>query len=366
MRRIVPTILLAITGLVFTTQSATYASNAPVVYLGYSNDTCNGYCTLSMLEFTVTTGRVVGVFYTDTVEGSLPNAYLSSSSERFTGTERGGNLTLYFGSFGATPVFATISGRTLSIQVPQSNGTVEPEQLGKSTLVHYNQAITSWQNVVARANAQAAAQQRAAAAAAARKKQLLDNLNNAITTVDNDLSVMQSPGNLSGDLGQVDGDLGQVKADLGQVHADNRQLSSDAKSGEDHGVLCEDVAVEYQDAQVTVQDGHVMLQDVGQVAGDVQQTQGAIASAAGDWAIYWAAQHALPTYRPTTPIPPLKVAVGEGDATIRKAVVRVNAAIHKANAYIVQAYALPNAAQAAMHCGSTQKVPQLALVFWRP
>jgi len=83
-------------------------------------------------------------------------------------------------------------------------------------------------------------------------------------------------------------------------------------------------------------------------------------------ASYWAAQHALPTYRPTTPIAPLKVALGEGDATIRKAVARVNADIQKANGYIVQAYALPNAAQAAMHCGPTQKAPQLAVVSWKP
>lgn len=363
--RHIAAVLAGLVALCLATQGVAYASATPAVYLGYSNSSCYG-CTLNMVEFTVTNGRVVGVLYNDTVEGAPPSARLSSTDEQFTGTERAGSLTLYFGGFGATPDFATVNGRTISIQVPQANGTVQSERLGRSTLSHYNQLVTNWQDVISRADAQAVTQQQAAAAAAARKRQLVDNLSNAVTNVDNDLSTMQSPGNLSGDLSQVDADLSQVKADLGQVHADNSQLSTDAKAGNGQGVLCSDVGVEYSDAGVTVSDAHILVQDVAQVAGDVQQAQSAIAGAAGVWSAYWAAQHALPTYHPSAPVPPLKVAVGEGQGTIRQAVAHVNADIRQANSYIAQAFALPNAAEAAMQCGPTQKAPRLALVSWKP
>ena len=95
----------------------------------------------------------------------------------------------------------------------------------------------------------------------------------------------------------------------------------------------------------------------GVVAGDIHDAQAGITSAPQDWEDYWAAQHALPTYRPTTPIPPLKVAIAEGNATIHQAVAHVNGDIRQANSYVAQAYAMPNAAQVAMHCGAKQRVP---------
>jgi hypothetical protein len=100
------------------------------------------------------------------------------------------------------------------------------------------------------------------------------------------------------------------------------------------------------------------------VNSDLQQDQQAMDNAPADWATYWAARHALPTQVPTTPIPPLKVAIGEGQATINQAIAHINADIRQANSYIAQAYAMPNAAQKAMNCGPTQKVPVIQKLRW--
>ena len=117
---------------------------------------------------------------------------------------------------------------------------------------------------------------------------------------------MQSPGNLSNDLSQVDDDLSQVQTDLDQVKNDNSTLSTNASDGADQSTLCYVVSVEYQDANTTVSEANTMVSYV-ESAGtpDLGQDYDAMKVAPADWASYWKAQHALPTYHPTTPIPPL-------------------------------------------------------------
>ena len=84
---------------------------------------------------------------------------------------------------------------------------------------------------------------------------------------------------------------------------------------------------------MVVSDTHVMVNNAKSTTSpDLQQDQQAIGGAPADWAAYWVAQRALPTYHPTTAIPPLKVAIGEGQATIRQAVGHINQDIRQATA----------------------------------
>jgi hypothetical protein len=85
-------------------------------------------------------------------------------------------------------------------------------------------------------------------------------------------------------------------------------------------------------------------------------------SAHADYSAYWQAQHALPAYRPTTPIPPLKVALATGQSVISGAVRQVNSYINQANGIVTQAYGLVNGAQKANHCGPPQSAPILGQV----
>ena len=196
--------------------TAASESSAPVVYLAWTNDSCEGYCTLTMAELTVSGDRVLGAIYTDTVESQPPNAYLSTNNERFSGIYSDGHLTLDFGGFGATPVFGTLGRSSLQIQVPQSDGTVATVTLAHSSLSVYNRRVSGWRTFLHDANAQAAAQQQSAANAAAHRKQLLNNLNSTVTTVDDDLAT-RSPGDLSSDLSEVDSDLSEIQSDLSEL-----------------------------------------------------------------------------------------------------------------------------------------------------
>ncbi len=324
------------------------------------------------VQFSVSDNNVVGVLHDNVLDNSpgdtatFTPAFLSitSTAYNFTGTDSSGHLTLFF-SGSSTATFGTISGGSLSLQLTQTNGSLTTFTLRASSVTAYNNALARWQNQLnkqnnAAANAEAKAQQ-----ASEEQQQLLANLQAAISTVDNDLATMQSPGTLSNDLAVVDNDLAVVQNGLAVVHNGNSVLTNAISAGTDHAGLCSDVSAEYQDAGEVVGDTKAMVSDAtSSLNSDLGQDQQVMYNAPEDWATYWEAQHALPTQVPTTPIPPLKVAIAEGQATINQAIGHVNADIRQANSYIAQAYAMPNAAQKAMNCGPTQKVPVIKKVRW--
>lgn len=332
------------------------SASSPAGYLGLFS---NG---IDFFELTVSNTNVVGVLYIDALER---NSSISISTEQIslTGSDSGGNVTIY--GLRSTPVFGTLTGSVLSLQLPQSDGSVVTGSFYRSSVAAYDQALAHWQTQINQENASAGQ----AAAQAAARQQREDNLkaaiDGALNNVEDDLSNMQSTYSLSGDLDTVDGDLSTVQGDLQTVQGDNSDLTGDIQDASGHSIFCQDVATEYQDAGVLVNDAKVMVGDARRLVGsDLMQDQTAILSAAPDWASYWKARSALPSYVPNTPVPPLAVAVAEGKGTIRSAVAHVNGDIAQANGYITQAYAMPNAAQKAMHCGPTRKVPRMAFLKW--
>lgn len=95
------------------------------------------------------------------------------------------------------------------------------------------------------------------------------------------------------------------------------------------------------------------------VDGDLQDEQRAMDDVPSDYAAYWQAQHALPTYHPTNPIPPLNVVLATGQSVINGIVAQVNTDIDQANVYVAQAYDQVNTASTAYNCG----VPEVAPVI---
>jgi hypothetical protein len=319
---------------------------------------------VDFVQLTVSQTDIVGVLYYDTLSGSPPSLAIIPHSITLTGTDQDGHLTVYFAEH-STPLFGSMNAGSLSLEVPQTNGMLGTFTFHQSSVGAYNQVLAAWSNKVNQANRAAAQAQAKARATAQRHKQLLTRLNNSITAADENLAVMRSPGTLSDDLGVVDDDLGVVQDDLATVHDDNSTLSDDIAAGSGHSTLCSDVTTEYQDAANVVADTNALINDAkSNVGPDLGQDHNAIVAAPAYWAAYWSAQRALPTYHPTTPIPPLKVAIAEGKVTIAQALAHINNDIRQANTYIAQAYAMPNAAQHAMHCGPIKTPPTLPTLRW--
>jgi len=236
------------------------------------------------------------------------------------------------------------------LEVLQSNGSLASVTFTRSSVQAYDTVLAEWQTYIHQQNV-------AAAKAATYSQQLAKRIDVADSAVENDLSEM-SPENLSNDLATVENDLATVEND-------NSSLSNDIAARLGPGTYCSDVSVEYSDAGTVLADARAMVDDaVSYVGPDLQQIQTAMARAPGDWKAYWAAQHALPDYQPTTPVPPLKTVLADGRASIQKTVSDINTDIRQADGYIAQAYAMPNAAQKAMGCGPVARVPTMQALRW--
>jgi hypothetical protein len=336
--------------------AAASAASAPIGYMSAPR----GSATVTFVEFTVSGPRLVGAVTTDTVTNTNPNAYLASNTARFTGTDSGGHLTVYFGGYGSVPEFGSVNGGSLSLQVPQTNGTIATVSFARTSVATYNQYISRWQTVINNANSAARAAAAKAAAAAGHQQQLLNRLNQTINTVDSDLSAIQSPGTLGNDEGVLGNDVGVVSNDLGVVGNDNNVFRNDIDSGSNP---CGDIMSAFGDARTAYTDGQTVVSDAkSDVGSDLRDEQQTMAAAPSDWAEYWQAQHALPRYRPTSPIPSLKVALADGKGVINGAVSQVNSYINQANGYVARAYLIVNAANKANRCRAAHSAPIIGRV----
>ena len=304
------------------------------------------------VELTASNGKVVGVWYDNTLAGALPSLYVNSESTDFVGRDSSGQLTLFFGG-SSSAVFGSINADSLSLQMPQSDGSLSTVKLSKSSVAAYDQILAKWHQEISAANG-------TAAAAAKKTAHLLNQLNAAIKKVDNDLSVITSPGTLGYDDGALSYDVSAVDYDLSTVEYDNQGFAYDIAAGSSP---CRDIMSAYGDAHTAYTDGESMVSDAKSgVGADLRDERGAMAAAPTDWAAYWRAQQALPSYHPTQPIPRLKTALTAGRRVTNGAVSQVNSDIRQANRYVARAYAVLNTANGSHHCGALEKTPTIGYV----
>jgi hypothetical protein len=151
-----------------------------------------------------------------------------------------------------------------------------------------------------------------------------------------------------------------VYDDLGVVEDDNGVFADDIAAGSSP---CGDIMSAYGDAHTAYTDGESMVSDAKSgVGADLRDERGAMAAAPTDWAAYWRAQQALPSYHPTQPIPRLKTALTAGRRVTNGAVSQVNSDIRQANRYVARAYAVLNTANGSHHCGALEKTPTIGYV----
>jgi len=106
----------------------------------------------------------------------------------------------------------------------------------------------------------------------------------------------------------------------------------------------------------------VVAAQSGVVGGVIKSEQQAMAALPGPYSAYWQAQHALPSYYPTPPIPSLRVALADGQAIINGLVSRVNSEIDQENADAARAYGLVNTTNEEHDCGPPKSAPVIGHV----
>jgi len=218
------------------------------------------------IQFTAVNNQLSGHIQGIAETNDLP-PQTRSSSTAFTGTQNGTALTITLTVFGfSSSVVGTLSGNTLTLEVPQPDGHLQDEAFDGASIQQYNQAVDALQKKVRQLDQQynddqaTATSVQATQTAQQQEQQAVSTANstlgNAVSTLKNDASTLASFSNTStmtgyendwaamqkdysteqsasqggcgnGNYGQVQADAGQVDADKGQINADDGQLSSD-------------------------------------------------------------------------------------------------------------------------------------------
>ncbi len=131
-------------------------SGGPASYLTVSNSK------VAFIQWRATSnGHLHGTITEGNVGGSAPAETLSVSSAPFIGTMSGSSVTLTFAVlyFLHTRAQGTLSGSTLTLGVPQSDGTIQQAKLSQSDEASYNRAVMTLHSTIRHANLLAARQQ---------------------------------------------------------------------------------------------------------------------------------------------------------------------------------------------------------------
>src|SRR5215472_5984920 len=168
-------------------------------------------------------GDLTGTITDDQLTGTPPDESLSTDTASFTGNVSNGSVSITAEGFlgiNAT-LTGTLSGGTLSLQVPASDGTIQTDTFNSAGVSTFNADVAGLRRAAGRANGQALAAQKQA------QQQQADQ--QAEQTASSDLSaVSQDAGKLPGDLSQIASDVATENGDLtNEKHAASHGPNAD-------------------------------------------------------------------------------------------------------------------------------------------
>jgi hypothetical protein len=288
-------------------------SDGPASYLTVNNSN------VAFIQWQATAkGRLHGTITEGNVGGSAPAETLSVSSAPFIGTMSGSSVTLTFAVlyFLQTNAQGTLTGSTLTLQVPQSDGTVQQAKLSQSDEASYNRAIARLRSTIRHANLLAARQQPANA-------QAEQGAQSALSALYKDSSLAFG-GKLAGGFARFADDIQKARSDL----AAEKQ---DAAGSNSYCLATFRVAGEAK----TVDGG------LASVQGDVQSIMPDISAVRND--IATANAHLRDLRKVGLPAPSLASSViANAKASLGQAIAKANSYIDQINAIDAQARSIAN------------------------
>jgi hypothetical protein len=285
-------------------------SGGPASYLAVSNSN------VAFIQWqAASNGHLHGTITESNAGGSAPAETLSASSAPFTGTMSGSSVTLTFAVlyFLQTRARGTLSGSTLTLGVPQSDGAIQQAKFSQSDEASYNRAIVTLRSTIRHANLLAARQQPREPQQSA-KGQAEQGVQSALSALYKDSSLAFS-GKLARRLARFAGDVHTARSDL----ATEKQ---EASGSESYCVAAFRVA---GDAQTVDGDVHSVQGDVQSMVPDILTVRNDVTTA--NVQLRHLGKLGLP-------------APSSASSVIASAKVNLRQAIAKANSYIDQINAI--------------------------
>lgn len=272
-------------------------------------------------------GHLTGTLTEDQVSGSLPTETLSVNSAPFTGNISNGTVSISVngGMFGSTlNLTGTASGNILTLQIPQSDGTVQSATFTSGTLSDFNSAVDKIRRSMNSANAAAYARQQAQQQAQAQASANAQ----AEQTAQNDIATLQQDAAPSGNLG---GDVSNFQGDIQSAQSDLATEKSDAKGDNSY---CGAVQSVVGDAQSVDGDLQSVSGDVQSMTPDISTVRQDISTVRNDLASLRSSGLSAPSGA--------YAAIKAARANLASAILQANGYIDQMNAIESQAYSLAN------------------------
>jgi hypothetical protein len=266
-----------------------------------------------------------GTYQDAKITGQVPQEQVTSSNGDFSGTENGSAITVVFDT---VTWYGKTSGSSITLNVPQPGGTIQPVTCNSSGLARWNTSVSTLDNQAASDNNTYLQRQASASSAAAQASQE--------STAQADVTTLQQD-SLSGDVSQIGGDVTQTDNDLARTR-------SDAANG--NGYDCENVQdTVYNDAATTVYNDVLttVLNEADNLGTDIAKVRKDITTVQND-------QAALSTARlPGTS--GAGAAISAAQNMIATAIATANADIDHANSDLSAAYAVADSVGAGSCAG---------------
>ncbi len=303
--------------------------------------------------------------------GTLDIAYLppngatevKSETDSFTGVLSNGNVTLTIDKsvLGATNLSGTFDGSTLTLSIPNPDGSLGQAQLTSAALSDYNSDVAALQSQAGQnlsAQQQAQQQQQAAQALAAAEKKV----DGAIATVEDDLQGLTQDTDFSSELGGVSSDLAQTNANLAttQKAAQAEEAEAQQYPSGNYGQVCADAGGVSADAGGVSADAGGVEASANSVELDLRTARNDISSLQADFAAIASTEANVPQYHPANPptTNQINAAVAAAQQAIAQALATTNGEIDQANADTAAAYAATAQAYQAGNCGPAPTAPK--------
>jgi hypothetical protein len=303
-----------VAGVVYGHSSATAAAEPGVdTYL------CQGSTEDDLLQWRDSGGYLSGTYQQAQIAGQAPSEQVSSSTGSLSGTLNGTAITLDIN--GPQDLYGTLSGGQLSLNVPQSGGSIQTATCGQSSVDDWNKAVSALNGQAASDN-QAANQAQASASQAQAQAAQESSAQGDVSMLRQDTSLSGDVSQIAGDVKSTDGDVAQTRADAANGNGDNCTNASSTVYNDAASTVYNDVlSTAYNDVLRAGDDISTLRKDISTVQGD----QSALANAG------------LPG------TPGADAAVSAAQAAISSAIYTVNGYVDHLNGDLSTSYAVADA-----------------------
>jgi hypothetical protein len=267
--------LLLLTGCASTTSHPPDSPSSPVAGAepGVTTYLCSGSTNDTLLQWRDSTGGLSGTYESAQLSGQAPSEQVNSSSGELSGTLNGTAITLSIGL--SQSLYGTLSNGQLTLNVPQSDGTIRAGTCNQSSLSDWNKAVTSLSSQASSdndtANQQAAQQQHDQQVSQAQR-----SLAGEVSSLESDSTTLNNDNSLADTVSQMKSDYGQEQSEWQTVQSDSCQNKSyDAGTvGYDAGTVNYDLGTLNYDV-TSLQDGGIQTvrDDLSKVSSDISTIQ---------------------------------------------------------------------------------------------